>query len=267
MTQDAAQNAAQPPVLTTLENGVFTITLNRPEVMNAANDTLLYAMIDAFNAAERDPAARAVVVTGSGRAFCSGADLKAARGVEVDFKAHLEHTFNPLILKMRTIEKPVITAVNGVAAGAGASIALAGDIRVWSENASFIELFSKIGLIPDAGSTWLLPRLVGWNRAYDLMVHAEKVSPEDGLRMGLCERVYAADGFADRVRELAEGLAAGPTRCFGLTKRAMNKAMSLSLPEALECEAMTQQVAGSTADHKEGLAAFAEKRAPLFKGE
>lgn len=258
---------AAPPVLTSLENGVLTVTMNRPDVLNAANEAMLLALVDAFRVAERDEAVRAVVLTGAGRAFCSGADLKQDRAEAFSFKEHLERTFNPLVLKMRSLEKPVVTAVNGVAAGAGASIALAGDIRVWSENASFIELFSRIGLIPDAGSTWLLPRLVGLHRAFDLCVHGEKVGPEDGLRMGLCERVYPAAEFEERVRALAENLAAGPTRCYGLTKRAMNKAMSLSLPEALEYEALTQEIAGATADHKEGVAAFAEKRAPAFRGE
>ncbi|HWG84907.1 MAG TPA: enoyl-CoA hydratase-related protein, partial [Deinococcales bacterium] len=164
-------------------------------------------------------------------------------------------------------EKPVITAVNGVAAGAGASLALAGDIRVWSDNASLVEAFSRVGLVPDSGSTWMLPRLVGWNRAFDLMVHADKVTPDEALRMGVCERVYPAAEFEEKVRALAENLAAGPTRAFGLTKRALNHAASATLAEALDYEAHLQEAAGGTADHREGVAAFAEKRRPAFRGE
>lgn len=256
----------EPPILTRLENGVLWITMNRPDALNACNDELLLGLQEALRQAERDPAVRAIVLTGAGRGFCSGQDLKHNTANDEGFRAHLERTYNPVIAKMRAIEKPVVTAVNGVAAGAGASLALAGDIRVWSENASLIEVFSRIGLVPDSGSTWFLPRLVGWNRAFDLMVHAEKVGPADALRMSLCERVYPAEEFDDCVRELAENLAKGPTRAFGLTKRALNRAMSATLPETLDYEAMLQEIAGGTVDHREGLAAFAEKRAPRFEG-
>ena len=257
---------ATAPVLTRTENGVLYIVMNRPESLNSANAAMLSLMQDALKLAERDAGVRCVVVTGAGRGFCSGADLKEHSG-PIRFKEHLDKTFNPVVSRMRSLEKPVIAAVNGIAAGAGASIALAGDIRVWSTDASFMEAFSKIALIPDAGSTWLLPRLVGYHRAFDLMVHAEKVGPEDGLRMGLCERVYPAAEFDARVTALAEKLAQGPTRTFGLTKRALNKAMHSSFEEQLEYEGQIQEVAGRTADFKEGVAAFLEKREAKFTGK
>jgi 2-(1,2-epoxy-1,2-dihydrophenyl)acetyl-CoA isomerase len=265
MTQAAPQTASEP-VLTHLENGVFTITMNRPESLNSANTAMLKGMQNALSSAERDENVRAIVVTGAGRGFCSGADLKE-HGTGINFKEHLDHTFNPVVLKMRTLEKPVICAVNGIAAGAGASIALAGDIRVWSSDASFMEAFSKIALIPDAGSTWLLPQLVGYHRAFDLCVHAEKVGPDDALKMGLCERVYPAEEFLDRVKALAENLAAGPTKSFGLTKRAMNKNMTASFADALEYEGQIQDIAGASPDFREGVGAFLEKRQAKFSGK
>ncbi len=261
MTQITSQT-----VLTKLEHGVLTITMNRPDSLNSANEAMLLAMQDALKTAERDKTVRCVIVTGAGRGFCSGADLKEHSG-PINFKAHLDKTFNPVVRMMRTLEKPVITAVNGVAAGAGASIALAGDIRVWSTNASFTEAFSKIALIPDAGSTWLLPRLVGYHRAFDLMVHASRVEPDDALAMGLCERVYPAEEFEARVKALAERLAQGPTRTFGLTKRALNKAMTNTFEEQLEYEGQIQQIAGSSPDFAEGVRAFLEKREAKFSGE
>ncbi len=255
-----------PVVLTKFENGVYTITMNRPDSLNAANEEMLLAMLEALKFAERDERVRCVVLTGTGRGFCSGADLKG-RVERMNLREHLERTFNPVVLKMRMLEKPVICAVNGVAAGAGASIALAGDLRLWSTAASFIEAFSKIALVPDAGSTWLLPRLVGYHRAFDLMVHAEKVAPEDALRMGLCERVYEAAEFESSVQIFAERLAQGPTRAFGLTKRALMKNMTQSFAEALEYEAHLQQFASESEDFREGVAAFNEKRSPEFKGK
>ena len=255
----------EPVVLTNLEAGVFTITMNRPETLNAANEELLSAVASALTQAERDDAVRCIVLTGAGRGFCSGADLKA--GIHGSLKEHLDRTFRPVVSRMRSIAKPVITAVNGVAAGAGASIALAGDIRVFAESAVFVEAFVGIALIPDAGSTWFLPRLVGYNRAFDLMINAEKVSAKAAFQMGLCERVYPDAEFVARVKTLAEKLAVGPTKTIGLTKRALNKAMTLSLEEALEYEGQLQDIAGSSSDFKEGVAAFLEKRAAKFTGK
>ncbi len=252
-------------LLTHLENGVCTLTMNRPETLNAGNLEMLVALSDALTQAERDENVRCIVVTGAGRGFCSGADLKA--GIQGSLKDHLDRSFRPVVTKMRNIPKPIITAVNGIAAGAGASIALAGDLRVFSESAVFVEAFSGIALIPDAGSTWFLPRLVGYNRAFDLMVNAEKVNAEDAFKMGLCERVYPDAEFQARVKSLAEKLAAGPTKTIGLTKRALNKAMTLGFEDALEYEGQLQDIAGATNDFKEGMAAFLERRAPKFTGK
>jgi 2-(1,2-epoxy-1,2-dihydrophenyl)acetyl-CoA isomerase len=251
-------------VLSDLKDGVLTLTMNRPEALNAANPELLSALAAGLTQAERDDAVRCIVVTGAGRGFCSGADLKA--GIQGSLKEHLDKTFRPVVSKMRAIPKPVITAVNGVAAGAGASIALAGDIRAFSESATIVQAFVGIALIPDAGSTWFLPRLVGYNRAFDLMVNAEKVSAQDAFEMGLCERVYPDSSFQDSVRALAQKLASGPTKTIGLTKRALNKAMTISLEDALEYEGQLQDIAGSSADFKEGVQAFLEKRKANFTG-
>ncbi len=252
-------------ITTRLENNVFYITMNRPDSLNAANEEMLVAMTQALTSAERDANVRCVVITGAGRGFCSGADLKS--GIHGSLKEHLDRTFRPLVSRMRSIAKPVVTAVNGMAAGAGASIALAGDIRVFAESAVFVEAFIGIALIPDAGSTWFLPRLVGYNRAFDLMVNAEKVKSEDAYRMGLCERVYPDADFMARVTELAEKLATGPTTTIGLTKRALNKAMTVSFEEALEYEGQLQDIAGASADFKEGVQAFLEKRPAKFTGK
>lgn len=256
---------AEQVVLTKLENHVFYIIMNRPESLNSANEAMLLAMQSALSSAEKDPETRAIVMTGSGRGFCSGADLR--EGIHGNLKEHLDKTFRPVITKMTTLEKPVITAVNGVAAGAGASIALAGDIRLWSDAANMMQAFSKIALIPDAGSTWFLPRLVGYNRAFDLMVHAEKVVAEDALHMGLCERVYPAEEFEAKVKAFAENLAQGPTKTFGLTKRALLKNLSNTLDEALEYEGQLQNIAGASSDFAEGVGAFLEKRAAKFTGK
>ncbi|WP_027481194.1 enoyl-CoA hydratase-related protein [Deinococcus pimensis] len=253
-------------VLRDLQEGVLTLTMNRPDKLNAANDPLLLGLTAALRDAERDDAVRVVVITGAGRGFCAGQDLGDVGAREMGFAEHLRHTYNPLVSKMRSIEKPVITAVNGVAAGAGASIALAGDVRLFSEAASFIEVFSNIALVPDSGSTWTLPRLVGWNRAFELMALAERVSAEDALRLGLCEQVLPHDTFREEVQAYAARLAARPVRALGLTKRALNRAMTSTLEEALEYEAQLQQVAGEGAEHREGISAFLEKRRPDFAG-
>jgi 2-(1,2-epoxy-1,2-dihydrophenyl)acetyl-CoA isomerase len=252
-------------ITTRVENHVFYLSMNRPESLNAANEEMLSAMAQALLQAERDDNVRCVVVTGNGRGFCSGADLKA--GIHGSLKEHLDRTFRPVVSRMRSLNKPVVTAVNGMAAGAGASIALAGDIRVFAASAVFVEAFIGIALIPDAGSTWFLPRLVGYNRAFDLMINAEKVNAEDAYKMGLCERVYPDDEFMARVTELAERLAMGPTLSIGLTKRALNKAMTCTFEEALEYEGQLQDIAGASHDFKEGVQAFLEKRAAKFIGK
>jgi 2-(1,2-epoxy-1,2-dihydrophenyl)acetyl-CoA isomerase len=253
-------------LLTALENGVLTVTMNRPEALNPLDTKMLLAMIDALAAAEADANVRVVVITGAGRGFSSGADLREHQG-PINLKDHLDHGLNQLVLKLRGLEKPVITAVNGIAAGAGASIALAGDIRLWSTNARFMQAFSKIGLIPDGGGTWLLPQLVGFNRAYELACTARVVGPEEGLRLGLCERLFPAEDFSAQVKSYAETLAQGPTRCYVLTKRAMHENVNASLKEALDTEGTLQNLAGASPDFAEGVAAFLEKREARFTGK
>lgn len=252
-------------VLRELQEGVLTLTMNRPDKLNAANDPLLLGLTAALKDAERDDAVRVVVLTGAGRGFCAGQDLGDVGARDMGFAEHLRHTYNPLVSKMRSLEKPVITAVNGVAAGAGASLALAGDLRLFSDAASLIEVFSNIALVPDSGSTWTLPRLVGWNRAFELMALAERVGAQDALRLGLCEHVFPAETFRADVQTYAARLAARPVRALGLTKRALNRAMTATLDETLEYEAQLQQIAGEGAEHREGIAAFLEKRTPDFR--
>jgi 2-(1,2-epoxy-1,2-dihydrophenyl)acetyl-CoA isomerase len=254
-------------VLTTAEAGVFTITLNRPDVLNALNDQLTSDLAEALTFAERAPDVRCVVLTGAGRGFCSGQDLRDRSGVgEISYGDSIRVRYNPIILKIRTMEKPVIAALNGVAAGAGCNLALAADLRLASDRASFIEVFSRVGLIPDSGGTFLLPRLVGLGKAFELAYTAEAVDAAEALRLGLVNRVVPHDDLMPATMDLAKRLAEGPTRGFGLTKRGFNFALSASLQDALEYEAYLQEIAGRTADHREGLAAFMEKRRPRFEG-
>lgn len=244
--------------------GVRTLTLNRPDRLNAANDELLLALTAELRAADADSAVRVVVITGAGRGFCAGQDLGDVSGRDMTFTEHLNATYNPLIRTIRALSKPVITAVNGVAAGAGASLALSGDIRLWAQSASLIEVFSNIALVPDSGSTWFLPRLVGYHRAFEMMALAERVRADDALRLGLCEQVYPDETFAQDVQAYAERLAARPAHALNLTKQALNAAMTGTLDQALDEEARLQQLAGDHWEHEEGVTAFKEKRPAQF---
>lgn len=247
-------------------NGVMTITLNRPDVLNAVNDLVAKELQDALRQGARDAAVRCLVLTGAGRGFCSGADLRDRAGATTSYREHLHATFNPVILAMRTMEKPVLAAVNGVAAGAGCSLALAADLRVASDRASFIELFSRIGLVPDSGSTWFLPHLVGLGKALEMAYTADPVDASEALRIGLVNRVVPHEELMPKTMELAARLAAGPTKAYGLTKRAITYALGVTLEQALEYEAQLQDVAGATADHREGVQAFLQKRQPTYEG-
>lgn len=261
----------QPPsfemILTALEGGVLTITLNRPEVLNAVNEQLSTELGEALRFAERTAEVRAVILTGAGRGFCSGQDLRD-RAVEepVAYGDSVRQRYNPIVLKLRTIEKPIIAAVNGVAAGAGCNLALAADLRIASDRASFIEVFSRIGLIPDSGGTFFLPRLIGLGKATELAFTADPVDATEALHLGLVNRVVPHEELMSATLELARRFAEGPTRGFGLTKRGFNMGLALSLEATLEYEAHLQTIAGRTADHHEGVAAFVEKRRPRFEG-
>jgi 2-(1,2-epoxy-1,2-dihydrophenyl)acetyl-CoA isomerase len=256
-------------ILYETSNHVANITLNRPETLNAFNDTMIAETTAAFKQAGRDESVRCIVITGSGKAFSSGQDLKDASSRQGEFSIgkHVRHGYNVLILAMVTIEKPVIAAVNGVAAGAGCSVALAADLRIASHKASFIQAFSRVGLIPDSGSTWTLPRLIGYARAYQMAITAERITAEKALEWGLVNEVVPDEQLGEVVAAWARSLAEGPTLAFGLTKRAMHRASGFSLAEALEYESYLQEIAGRSYDFQEGVHAFTEKREPNFQGK
>jgi 2-(1,2-epoxy-1,2-dihydrophenyl)acetyl-CoA isomerase len=247
-------------------DGIRVITLNRPEVLNAISAQLGTELLDALRDAERAADARCVMLTGAGRGFCAGADLREQAPGQTSVGDLLRTRYNGIVLRMRTMEKPVIAAVNGVAAGAGCNLALAADVRVASERASFIEAFSRVGLIPDSGGTWLLPRLVGTGRALEMMFFAEPVDAAGAERLGLVNRVVPHDDLMPRALEWAARLAAGPTKAYGLIKRGLNQAVSAPLADSLEYEAQLQEIASRTEDHREGVAAFLAKRPPAYKG-
>ncbi len=255
-------------ILFDVADGVATLTLNRPEKLNAFNDQMISEALDAFKKAGRDESIRCVVITGAGRAFSSGQDLGdfQSRGEKVSIAEHLRHGYHRLIRQMVALEKPVLGAINGVAAGAGCGVALAADIRLAADGASFMLAFSRIGLIPDSGVNWFLPRLVGYARAYEMAITAERVPASRALEWGMVNRVVPADQLPEIAAAYARQLAGGPTLAFGLTKRAMNRTWDMSLDEALAYEAHLQEVAGRSEDNREGIAAFLEKRPPAFKG-
>ena len=250
---------------------VCTITMNRPKVYNALNDALTFELQETLKAAERDPEVRVLILTGAGKAFCSGqdlADLKAkyVPGYTPHLGPDLHKRYNPIVRRIRQMEKPVIAAVNGVAAGAGLSFALACDLRVASEEASFTEVFINVGLIPDSGSTWTLPRLVGHAKAMELCMTGDKINAAEALRIGLVNRVVPGEKLMDETRTLAAKLAALPGRGLALTKRLLNQSWENDLRAQLETEGYCQETAGLTEDHTEGVMAFIEKRTPVFKG-
>jgi 2-(1,2-epoxy-1,2-dihydrophenyl)acetyl-CoA isomerase len=250
-------------------DGVATITLNRPSSLNAFNDQMLAELIDAFKQCARDSTVRCVAVTGSGRAFSAGQDLKdmQERGDQFSIGEHMRGGYNKLVRQITTLEKPVIAAVNGIAAGAGCGLALACDLRIASDKASFMLAFSNVGLIPDSGSTWTLPRLIGFARAYEMAITADKVSAETALEWGMINQIAPAEQLLEIVAAWATALASGPTLAYGLTKRAMYKANDVSLAEALEYESLLQEIAAGSHDSREGVRAFLEKREPAFTGE
>ncbi len=267
----ARRDASAGPQFTSLRyevaDGVATLTLDRPDALNALNTTLKNDLLAAVKAVGRDRAVRVVVLTGAGRAFCSGQDLRERSEGAPSLAVELRERYNPLILAIRRLEKPVIAAVNGVAAGAGASIAFACDIRIAAEEASFLLAFGRVGLIPDSGATWFLPRLIGPARAAEMMLTTDPLPAAEAERLGLVSRVVAADALMPDVQTLAARLAQGAPRALGLAKRALNRSLEVGLEDALAYEASLQGIAGRTADHAEGVAAFLEKRRPRFQGE
>ena len=249
------------------ENGVATITLNRPDVYNALNDEITYEIQDALKMVSKDESVRVVVMTGEGKAFCSGQDLKASGGEKRSFMDSLHKRYNPIIRAMRTLPKPIVCRLNGVAAGAGCSLALAADIIVASEDATLIEVFINIGLVPDSGSSYFLPRLVGMAKAFELCSMGSKVKAKEALELGLVNKVAVADQLDEAVKEYTDYFASAPTKSIGIIKKMLNKSATSTLDEMLEYEAYSQEIAGSSDDYKEGVKAFLEKRKPAFKGK
>lgn len=259
------------PVTYEVDAGVGVITLDRPEVLNAFDDALGHELLEIFDGAAADPTVRCIVLTGSGRAFSSGEDLGAlAEGYRAGEVPELGRTlidrYNPLVRAVRAAPKPVIAAVNGVAAGAGASLALACDFRIASEHAKLVIAFVKVGLIPDSGALWFLARMLGTSRAWDLAASGRPVAAPEAFELGLFHKVLSADDFDEGWRSFAAEIALGPTRALAITKELLYGAAERSLDEQLDREVEAQTEAGRTADHLEGVQAFLDKRPPKYEG-
>lgn len=255
-------------LLYTLQDGVATLTLNRPDVFNALNDEITYELQDALKQVAKDDNVRVVVLTGAGKAFCSGQDLKAASGQQKrSFIDSLHKRYNPIIRAMRNLPKPIVCRLNGVAAGAGCSLALACDVIVAQEEAQLIEVFVNIGLVPDSGSSFFLPKLVGMNKAFELCSMGTRVKAKEAQAMGLINKAVPAEELDSAVKFYTDYYAQAPTKAIGLMKKMLNRAASSTLEDMLEYEAYCQEIAGGSADYKEGVQAFLEKRKANFKGK
>ena len=252
-----------------IENNIAWLHLNRPEVFNSFNREMALKLQSVLDDCESNPEVRAIVLTGNGKAFCAGQDLKEVTSPELNpgFKKILEEHYNPIIIRIRNIKKPVIGAVNGVAAGAGANIALACDIVVAHEKVSFIQAFSLIGLIPDSAGTFFLPRLIGFQKASALAMLGDKVSADEAEKMGMIYKVLPLESFEEEVNKLALKLANMPTLALGKIKEAFNQSLINNLEEQLALESKLQIEAAQTEDYEEGVLAFVEKRKPTFKGK
>ena len=257
-------------VLVSLDAGVLTVTLNRPDRLNAFNPEMHQLLRKALERALDEAAVRAVLLTGAGRGFCAGQDLSernVAADTPLDLSVSLGSHYNPLVRRLRELPKPIVCAVNGVAAGAGANIALACDLVIAARSASFVQSFARLGLVPDSGGTWFLPRLVGSARAMGLALLGEKLSAEQAQAWGLIWEVVADDGLMKKAQAMAAALAEGPTRGYGLVKRALYASPGNSLDAQLDLERDLQREAGLTQDYREGVAAFMQKRKPQYKGK
>jgi len=258
------------PILVSVEAGVQTITLNRPERLNAFNPEMHRLLREALKRAGDDDAIRAVLLTGAGRGFCAGQDLSerdVGGDAAIDLSVTIESLYNPLVRRLRALPKPIVCAVNGVAAGAGANVALACDIVLAARSASFIQAFAKIGLVPDSGGTWFLPRLAGRARAMGLALLGDKLPAEDAASWGLVWKAVDDDKLMAEAGALARGLAAGPTLAYALVKRALDASETSTLDAQLDLERDLQRKAGLSADYREGVAAFLQKRKAQFKGK
>lgn len=255
-------------ILLSIEKNVAYITLNRPEVFNSFNREMALSLQSILEDCEKNSEVRAIVLRGNGKAFCAGQDLKEVTDPELNpgFKKILEEHYNPIVLKIRKMSKPVVAAVNGVAAGAGANIALACDIVVAHDTVNFIQAFSLIGLVPDSGGTYLLPRLIGFQKALALAMLGDKVSAAEAEAMGMIYKCVATNDFETTVNNLANKLANMPTKALGMIKELFNASMTNTLEGQLEMESKYQIEAAQSEDYSEGVAAFIEKRQPQFKG-
>ncbi len=250
------------------EGSVLRITLNRPEVYNAIDDALSYELQDAFKAAAADIDVRVIVLTGSGKAFCSGQDLKAISGIEKrSFIDSINKRYNPIIRAMRNMPKPIICRLNGVAAGAGCSLALACDFIIAAQEAVLVEAFVNIGLVLDSGSSYFLPRLVGSTRAFEIATMAPKISGQQAFDWGIANRVTSLENLDTVVNEVVDYYANAPTKAIGLMKKMLNRSTSSDMETVIEYEAYCQEIAGNSYDNKEGVQSFIEKRKPAFKGQ
>ena len=250
-----------------VKDAVAEICLNRPDVLNSFNRQMSEELLSALVICAEDENIRAILLTGAGRAFSAGQDLAEAIQPNVQISEIVKKQYNPLILQIRQLEKPVVCAVNGIAAGAGANLAFACDITLAAHSATFIQSFTKIGLIPDSGGTFFVPRLAGFQRAMALMMLGDKISSEQACQYGLIYQVSADENLMQDSRNMALKLASMPTAAIGYTKRALNQSMVSSLEQQLDTEAQLQEAAGNTYDFKEGVQAFIEKRKPVFKGK
>lgn len=255
-------------LLLEIQNGIATITLNRAEVYNAFNDEMSYELQDALKKVNNDANVRVVVLTGAGKAFCSGQDLKAIKEVagKRDLSESLHKRYNPIIRAMRSMPKPIICKLNGVAAGAGCSLALACDIIVAAQQASLVEVFVNVGLVLDSGSTYFLPRVVGSNKAFELATMGGKVTADEALSLGMINKVVPMENLDEAVKYYTDYYSNAPTLAIGLMKKMLNKSFHSDLNEILDYEAYCQQIAGNSNDNAEGVKAFIEKRKPVFKG-
>lgn len=252
-----------------VRDAVASIVLNRPDALNSLTDEMKKELLDALKSAERDEAVRAIVLTGEGRGFCAGEALNPdlVKAAEPPIDRTLRDYYNPVIAKMRAIDKPIIAAVNGTAAGAGVSLALAADFRLCADKAAFVMAFVKIGLVPDAGGTFFLPRIVGMGKAVEMCMTGDKVDAAEAERIGLVHRVVPLAELGAETLKLAAKLAALPTKAIGLMKRAFNRSFRVSLEDQLSYEADLQAIAARTADFHEGVTAFLEKRPAAFQGK
>lgn len=257
-----------PLILFDIKDAIAIITFNRSDKMNAINREMALLFQEKLDECQSNKSIRCVYITGSGKSFCAGQDLSEV----IDSDGHtvnkiLREQFNPIVWKIRTLEKPVVGAVNGVAAGAGANIALACDVVLAAESVYFTQAFSKIGLVPDTGGTYILPRFIGWQRASALMMLADRISASEAEKMGMLYKVFPDDIFKEETMKIAARLAEMPTRSLAMIKHALNFSVSNTFEQQLKIEDIYQQRAVETQDYKEGVKAFLEKRKPLFKGK